>query len=60
MRLSMVKISFKVKGVHQDENTEVQIAPSPPPPLPKKKETLLKGSVRVMRLFMLNYPCANN
>lgn len=60
MRLSMVKISFKVKGVHQDENTEVQIAPSPPPPAKKKKETLLKGSVRVMRLFMLNYPCANN
>ena len=38
MRLSMVKISFKVKGVHQDENTEVQIAPSPPPPAKKKKK----------------------
>lgn len=59
MRLSMVKISFKVKVSIRMKTQKYKLPPLPPP-AKKKKETLLKGSVRVMRLFMLNYPCANN
>lgn len=56
MRLSMVKISFKVKGVHQDENTEVQIAPSPPPPCQKKKRNTAKRICQGHATFHVKLP----
>lgn len=66
MRLSMVKISFKVKVSIRMKTQEYKLPPLPP--LPKKKEKhkkreKLNTAKRICQghaTFHVKYPCANN
>ena len=43
MRLSMVKISFKVKVSIRMKTQKYKLPPLPPPPAKKKKKNIKKG-----------------
>ena len=43
MRLSMVKISFKVKVSIRMKTQKYKLPPLPPPPCQKKKKNIKKG-----------------